>query len=184
MFASMFKLLFNKCEKKAQMAICAIEFEIAEVAIKDTKHLLSEINKLKKNVDNGGSCSVSEKNIINTIEILQDILSHLFLPSSMIGLNVFPNHLIDDSSVEYIDTKSEVNSIRKKYHTVLSTLVEYPNTKRIVNQINNLQCLFTWNIKPNNKKNVILRIWNKYGKYNLNISSSEFTLERYVSIEK
>jgi len=47
-------------------------------------------------------------------------------------------------------------------------------------QIKNLECLFAWNIKPNNENNFILLIQNKYGKYNLNIQSSEFTLEKYV----
>jgi len=49
-----------------------------------------------------------------------------------------------------------------------------------MNQIKNLECLFAWNIKPSNKNNFILFIQNKYGEYNLNIQSSELTLERYV----
>jgi len=49
-----------------------------------------------------------------------------------------------------------------------------------MNQIKNLECLFAWNINSNNENNLILLIQNKYGEYNLNIQSSEFTLERYV----
>jgi len=177
MFASMFKLLFNECEKKTKIATHAIEFKIAENTRKYVKELLTEIKKVNKNADNGDSCSVSKNNINDAIQILQDIL-HNFL-SAKSHLYAFPKYSNKGASVEHFDyTKCAIKSFGK--NRLVSALVKDPNTKRIVNQINNIQCLFTWNIKPNNKKNVILSIWNKYGEYNLNISSSEFTLERYV----
>jgi len=176
MFASMFKLLFNDCEKKIRIATHAIEFEIAENTRKYVKELLTEIKKVNKNADNGDSCSVSKNNINDAIQILQDILHHFL--SSISNLYAFPKYSNNGASVEHFDyTKCVINSFGK--NQLVSASVKDPNTKRIVNQINNLQCLFTWNIKPNDKKNVILWIWNKYGEYNLNISSSEFTLERY-----
>ncbi|XP_029344439.1 uncharacterized protein LOC100168220 isoform X2 [Acyrthosiphon pisum] len=177
MFVSMFKLLFNECEKKTKIARHAIEFEIAENTQKYVKELLTEIKKVNKNADNGDSCSVSKNNIIDAIQILQDILHHFL--SSKSHLHAFPKYSNKGASDEHFDyTKCATNSFGK--NRLVSALVKDPNTKRLVNQINNIQCLFTWNIKPNNKKNLILWIWNKYGDYNLNISSSEFTLERFI----
>ncbi|XP_022166150.1 uncharacterized protein LOC111030787 [Myzus persicae] len=178
MFALMFESLFNKCEKKAKVATHAIEFEIGENTRQIIRELLTEINKINKNVTNGDSSSESKNNMI-AIELLQDILSHsLFsLPSSLINVDDLPNNLKD--SVQNVgNIKSKLNSFGKKKQT--SAFVKDPNTEGILNQINDLQCLFTWNIIPNKKKNLILWIWNKYGEYNLNISSSEFTLERFI----
>ncbi|XP_060861971.1 uncharacterized protein LOC132939002 [Metopolophium dirhodum] len=177
MFTSMFKLLFNECEKKTKIATHAIEFEIAENTQKYVKELLTEIKKVNINADNGDSCSVSKNNIIDAIQILQDILHHFL--SSKSHLYAFPKYSNKSTLVEHFDyTKCAINSFGK--NRLVSALVKDLNTKRIVNQINNIQCLFTWNIEPINKKNVILWIWNKYGEYNLNISSSEFTLERFI----
>uniref|UniRef100_A0A2S2RB26 Uncharacterized protein n=1 Tax=Sipha flava TaxID=143950 RepID=A0A2S2RB26_9HEMI len=45
-----------------------------------------------------------------------------------------------------------------------------------------LQCPFTWNLESGVwKTNIIDHIKNKYGKYNMNISSITFSLEKYIS---
>jgi len=173
MFKSMFKSLFNKCEEKTKIVAQAIESEIVENTVKDIKELLTEI---KKNVYYEDNDSVSKNNLIDAIEILQDILHHsLFIMSN------FPKCLNNGTLVEHFDfTKCVTYSIGE--NLLVSDLAKDCDTKKIINQINNLQCLFTWKINPYSKKNIILWIWNKYGEYNLNISSPEFTLERYAHI--
>ncbi|KAL5239365.1 hypothetical protein ACI65C_006775 [Semiaphis heraclei] len=155
----------------------SIETEIVEITIKDTKELLTKIKKNSVYEDNG---SVSKNNLINAIELLQEILNRAnILNGSVSSMSNFPKCLNNGALVEHFDfTKCVTNSIVE--NQLVSSLAKDPNTKKIINRISNLQCLFTWNIKPNGKKNKIVWIWNKYGEYNLNISSTEFTLERFI----
>jgi len=168
----MFKSLFQKSFRKDKKELNTKESDLVDITKKNVENMLISLNEInvdvKENLDTSVSRSVSLDNIIDGIE-------------SMPFDN--PEYLNDSASVDnFDDTKSEVSSIGE--NQLATTTVEDSNIKKTLNQINSLECLFTWNIKPNNKKNVILWIWNNYGKYNLYISSSEFTLERYVSISK
>lgn len=166
MFASMYQTLLNKPEIKAKNVFVASEAGIVTISRKNVSDMLTKLDQINDSSDNGNSCSVSKDNITDAIDLLSIADSHT-------------EYFDDCASVEnFDDTKSEVSSIGE--NQLVSATVDDPNLKKILNQINNLQCLFTWDIKPNNKNNVMLRIQNKYGEYNLNISSSEFTLERYV----
>lgn len=163
MFASMFKSLFIKSGKKTKKETVTVETEFYEITKKNVEDMLTKLNEIdvKETLDNSISCSVSLDNIDDGIEAMP----------------------IDDTDPEYVndgaehidDTKSEVSSIGEN-QLVSDTVKEAKNST--VKQINSLQCLFTWNIKPNNNKNIIASIQNKYGEYNLNITSSEFTFER------
>ncbi|XP_025197328.1 uncharacterized protein LOC112596064 [Melanaphis sacchari] len=167
MFSSMFKSLFNKSDKKLQKKpIDCQPVLITKEEVKDMLISLNEIDTdLKEILDNGISCSVSLDNIDN-IESVPITDTH-------------QEYSNDSASVDdFDDSKSEVSYTEEnqlEFETVKN--VDKNNT---ANKINNLQCLFTWNIKSNNKKNIILLIQNKYGDYNLDISSFEFTFERYV----
>jgi len=160
MFASMFKTLLNKSEINAKKESIAEESETVKIISKDVKYMLNELDEIKDNSDN---FPVTKDDVTDAIELLSIVDNH-------------PEHLNDNASVEYFDdTKSEVSSIGENQIDVAT--IEDPGIKKTVNRINSLQCLFTWNVKPK-KKNLILHIRNKYGEYNLNISSSEFTLKR------
>jgi len=167
MFASMFKSLLNKSvidAKKETIAI-AVEDDTVIISRKDVENMLTELDEIKDNSDNDDNCSVTKDNVTDAIESLSIADYH-------------PEYLNDSASVDnFDDTKSEVSSIGENQLEV--TTFEDPNIKKTWNQINSsLQCLFTWNIKSKSKKNLILYIRNKYGEYNLNITSTEFTLER------
>ncbi|XP_027854457.1 uncharacterized protein LOC114133034 [Aphis gossypii] len=162
MFATMYKTLLDKSEMNAKKESIVEESETVKITSKDVKHMLNELDEIK---DNSDSCSVTKDDVIDAIESLSIIDNH-------------PEHLNDNASVEYFDdTKSEVSSIGENQIDVAT--IEDPNIKKTVNRINSLQCLFTWNVKSK-KKNFILHIRNKYGEYNLNLSLSEFTLERFI----
>jgi len=168
MFASMFKSLFKKSSKKCQTNSSSVESQLIEIAKNDVKDILISLNEIAVNdkeiLDNSLSCSVSLDNIIDGIEEIPIAENH-------------QEYFNDSASVDNFDeTKSEVSSIGENL-----LAVEHSDKNNTANEINNLQCLFTWNIKPNNKKNIILLIQNKYGDYNLDISSSEFTFERLVN---
>ncbi|XP_022176758.1 uncharacterized protein LOC111038033 isoform X2 [Myzus persicae] len=167
MFASMFKSVFNKSGKKAKKEV---ESELNKITKEDVKDILASLNEInvdgKDILDNNVSRSVSLDNIIDGIE-------------SMPIDDANPVDLNDSALVDnFDDTKSEVSSIGE--NQLSCEIVENSDKTNTANKINNLQCLFTWNLKANNKKNMISLIHNKYGEYNLNISSSEFTFERYV----
>lgn len=164
MFASMFKSFLNKSIIDANKETIGLEAETDKITRKDVEDMLTELDEVKDNSDNDDNCSVTKDNVIDAIELLSITDNH-------------PEYLNDIDFVENVDdTESEVSSIGENQLDV-ATVVN-PDIKRMLNQINSLQCLFTWNIKSTNKKNVILYIRNKYGDYNLNITSSAFTLER------
>ncbi|XP_025197325.1 uncharacterized protein LOC112596062 [Melanaphis sacchari] len=164
MFASMFKTLLNKSGIKKKSI--AAESEIVKIISKDVEHMLTELDEIKDNDDNDDNCSVTKDDVTDAIESLSIVDNH-------------PENFNDDASVDnFDDTKSEVSSIGENQIDIVT--VEDPTKKKTMNQINSLQCLFTWNVKSKNKKNLILHIRNKYGEYNLNISSTEFTLERFI----
>jgi len=56
--------------------------------------------------------------------------------------------------------------------------VEHTKETQLLNQIESLHCLFTWNLKPQKEQDVITHIKKKYGDYNLDTSVSEFTFVR------
>jgi len=170
MFASMFKSLFNKSGKKGKNVLITMDSDLFETTKKDVEDMLTSLNEIavdvKEILDNSVSRSVSLDNIIDGIESIPIDNTH-------------PDYLNDSASVEnFDDTKSEVSSIGE--NQLACETVENSNKTKTANKINSLQCLFTWNIKSSNKKNMILLIHNKYGEYNLNISSTEFTIERYL----
>jgi len=166
MFASMFKSLLNKSIIDAKKETIGLEAETVKITRKDVEDMLIELDEVKDNSDNDDNCSVTKDNVTDAIELLSITDHH-------------PEYLNDSDLVEnFDDTKSEVSSIGENQLDV-ATVVN-PDIKKTLNQINSLQCLFTWNIKSKNKKDLILYIRNKYGDYNLNITSSAFTLERWV----
>lgn len=171
MFASMFKSLFNKYDKKTIKEKKYSEAEIIEIKRyrEDVNKLLDNVielgDELKEDSAYSGSPSTSTNNLIDDFEVLS--IS-----------NNRSEYLNDEDSVDnFDDTQSEVSSIGENKQE----FVEDSNKKNIIKQINSLQCLFTWNIKPMHKKNVISLIQNRYGEYNLDISSPEFTFERFVN---
>lgn len=65
------------------------------------------------------------------------------------------------------------NTLINNRCTVSTTIVV------IEEQLKSLECPFTWNLEPDTwNKNIINRIENKYGKYNINISSIKFSFEK------
>jgi len=170
MFASMFKSLINESDKKGKKELINVESALFDITKNDVENMLTSLNEInvdvKENLDNSVSRSVSLDNIIDGIE-------------SMPIDNTHSEYLNDSASVDnFDDTKSEVSSIGE--NQVACETVENSKKTNTANKINSLQCLFTWNIKSNDKKNMILLIHDKYGEYNLNISSTEFTFERYI----
>lgn len=163
----MFKSLFDKSEKNPKIDKTESESEMVEITTQDVENLLIELNEIKNNSNNDtdNHCSLS-KDVTEAIDLL-----------SIADTN---SELSYDDLVDNIDdTESEVSSIGEN-NQESAKVAEDAAAIKTVNQINNLLCPFTWNIKPNKNKNIILLLQNKFGEYNLNISSSEFTFERYV----
>ncbi|CAH1732029.1 unnamed protein product [Aphis gossypii] len=149
------------------MGTLEMESEIVTTTKKGIEILLTESKKVENNSNNVEIDSVMKDDVAVAIESLSIV-------------DTIPEYLYDNDSSSSDDiiheTKNEVSSIGK--NQIVTATIKDPKT--IMSQIKNLECLFTWYIKPNNENNLILLIQNKYGEYNLNIQSSEFTLERYI----
>lgn len=176
MFASMFKTFFNKIDQSTIVEQYGLEPRNADrIGRDDVEKMLSQLDEIKENSSNcrGPLSTTSKDDIIESFESMSIVEADI-------------ENLVDDGGClvnHFDDTKSEVSSIGEKVDDLL--LVEDSEEKITINKINNLKCLFTWNIKsPVRKKNIILSIQNNYGEYNMDISSPEFTFERYTQIIK
>lgn len=167
MFASMFKSMFNKSKNKTEIQKIKLKQEICK---QDVEDMLTELGEFHESTDIDGDQSASKDSVI---EEAMDLLSITDICSEYL--------IVNESTNNFDDSKSEVSSIEENVKD--SAEVEDPEMKKMMNKVNNLQCLFTWNLKPNKKHNFILYIQNKYGEYNLDITSPEFTFERYLFYE-
>lgn len=164
MFSAMFKSLFTNVKNKQNDES---EFQIVNVTYKEEiESKLNELNEIKEKSDNGNNEYINKQDIIDTFEIMS------------IADSLADNDFKDNDSVSnFDDSKSEISSIGENTSSLKD---EGPDKKKTINQINTLQCLFTWNIKSNNRKNIIGLIKHTYGEYNLDISKPEFTFQRYI----
>ncbi|VVC40331.1 Hypothetical protein CINCED_3A024167 [Cinara cedri] len=163
MFTTMFKSLFINNKKKNDGSKCQIANNTYR---KEIESKLIGLNKILENSHNENSYSTNQHDIIDAIEVM-----------SITDTNIHDDWIDIGSVDNFDDSKSEISSIGENTKT---TQDMDSNKKKTVNRINSLQCLFTWNLKPNNGQNMILMIQNKYGEYNLDISLPEFTFKRFV----
>lgn len=162
MFATLFKSFFKKNNKNVQKLDSNADMVV--ISRQDVEEMLSRLNENEHYLDNGDDQSVSSDNIVETLDSLSIADAHL-------------DYVNDNgSTIQNDETKSEISSIENNSQEPVK--VEDPSVQKTVNQINSLQCPFTWNIKSNKQKDLISLIQNKYGEYNLDISSPEFTFER------
>lgn len=162
MFASLFKSFFKKNSKNVRKL--DLNSDTVLISKQDVEDMLTQLNENEDYSYNGDAQSVSSDNVAETLDLLSIDDTHL--------------DGVDDngSTIQNDETKSEISSVGQNAQE--SVKVEDPNVQKTINQINSLQCPFTWNIKPNKQKNLISFIQNKYGEYNLDISLPEFTFER------
>jgi len=169
----MFKTIFKNVNKNVKEGKKDLDQETIDIARLQIDHLLTETDNNDDNVieENASSCS-------NQLPSINDNVNESF---TLLSISDIPNEILNDSDLfdNFDDDKSDVSSVEENKPTNV-TEVDL-DKKKLINQIGSLQCLFTWNIKPKHKKNVILSIENNYGKYNLDISKPEFTFERYVT---
>lgn len=80
-----------------------------------------------------------------------------------------------------LNTEDNFNSISvHQYSNETIKQVQTTTNNNILDKINTLHCLFTWNLQTSPpKKDLISHIKRKYGNYNLDISLPVFTFERY-----
>lgn len=166
MFSTMFKSLFDNGNKQNNES----ENQIVNNAYrKEIESKLTELNEIG-NALNENYSQTNQHDIIDALEVV-----------SIADTNSYDD--IDVGSVDnFDDSKSEISSIGEiNVYTQTNKKVD-PDSKTLktINRINSLQCLFTWNLKANNRKNLILMIQKKYGEYNLDISLPEFTFQRYI----
>lgn len=155
MFAS-FKTLFKKINKNVKKS--EADFIFVETARQEVENMLTELDEAEERSVSGDARSVSTDNAADALDTLSvaDVRE-------------------DDVNNRLDDTKSEVGSAGG-YERVPAEVVD-GDLQKTVNKINSLQCPFTWNLKSNNRK-LISFVQNKFGEYNLDITSVEFSFER------
>ncbi|XP_050544978.1 uncharacterized protein LOC126907616 isoform X2 [Daktulosphaira vitifoliae] len=158
MFSSMFDSLFKKSKNTSKN----ISSEIVNIAREGVEKLLQELEK--SNVQNEPHVTSNIDSPYNEVVCLSQAMT--------INDN---DESIDSCSEIGNDSISEINS---EENNMPSSSDDYSQSD-ILKKLNDLQCPFTWNLKSN-KKHIIEHIENKYGKYNLDISSSKFTFERFI----
>lgn len=153
MFSSLFELFVkisnNQDEKKQNDDFGK---KANKITLKNLDNMLMLLNEIKDDSSN------------NSIENI--------VPANPKISSVNKNHL-EDLTIDYDfnDTKS--------YMSIQSnSLVEDFFPKKILNQIESLQCLFTWKLKSQKEQDLVTHIQKKYGDTNLDISVPEFTFVR------
>lgn len=159
----MFATLFQTFLKETDVDVKKYEVDSKSVGI--TKQQVEDMLAKLDETPDGDAQSVSSNNA-GALESLS------------IAVTQEDNAYDAGSLGHFDDTKSEVSSVGENKQN--SVKIADSSLQKTINQINSLQCPFTWNLKANKRKNLISLIENKYGEYNLDISSAEFTLERYL----
>lgn len=153
MFSSLFELFVkasNNQDKKKQNENS--EKKTNKTTLQNLDNMLMLLNEIKDE-----SCNNSIENIV---------------PANS-KILIYKNHL-DDLSIDY-----DFNNIKSYNSDVGSnSLVEDASSKKIQNQVESLQCLFTWKLKSQRDQDLVTHIKKKYGDYNLDISVPEFTFVR------
>lgn len=162
MFASMYKSLFNQSEMENDK----LDPELVVKTRQNVENLLTDLYDVNDTLNDDDSNSTSNDTSLEAIELSL--------------ANIHLEYLNDNDSVDNFDDSENDTSLVSN-NKPETAQIENSDNKRLINQINSLQCPFTWNLKRNHSKFMISRIKNKYGEYNLDISSQEFTFERLVS---
>jgi hypothetical protein len=119
---------------------------------------LSQCDQVNESSENDTKPSKTFENFFKLFIVLDKHLNELIDQSTEDKLNYISGSLYSDEQINV-----------KKYN-----LLE----KTILNKINSMDCLFTWDL-PMSKKDLISHINKKYGDFNLDISTPVFTFERY-----
>lgn len=142
------------------------------------KSLVNVSNKQNKNNSESKQNSIehTRQNIDNVFKLLNEIeddnSTKNIVVSKVVPLEINTKDLSVGSDL--------VNNINdsKSIENTKQVPVEQTTETQLLNQIESLHCLFTWNLKTKKKQDIITHIKNKYGNYNLDISVTEFTFVR------
>lgn len=142
------------------------------------KSLVNVSNKQNKNNSGSKQNSIehARHNIDNVLKLLNEIeddnSTKNIVVSKVVPLEINTKDL--SVSSDLVNNKNDSKSIENTKQVP----VEQTTETQLLNQIESLHCLFTWNLKTKKKQDIITHIKNKYGNYNLDISVTEFTFVR------
>lgn len=142
------------------------------------KSLVNVSNKQNKNNSDSKQNSIehTRQNIDNVLKSLNEIendnSTKNIVVSKVVPLEINTKDLSVGSDL--VNNKNDSKSIENTKQVPVEQIME----TQLLNQIESLQCLFTWNLKTKKKQDIITHIKNKYGNYNLDISVTEFTFVR------
>lgn len=164
-------LIFKKCcNSKSVKPDEAIPVRNPKKIIKE---LLSELDVVNDLDEHDDRIFITDKHFAS----LSVIDSHNNIKESVI--EIFES---DQETIENFNSSDNIKNKMNKVEDVLDATVIINNrcTKITEIHLKSLQCPFTWDLEPNVwGKNIVNRIENKYGKFNMKMDSSlDFSFER------
>jgi len=156
------------------------------------KSLVSSFSKLKTSAEEQNTYQTASKTNRQTIENARMLLNGVVEESNNDSMVVISSKesLLNSPSLEglsisynsqnsFDDTNNKTIGVEKN---IQKPLVDNHKKDELFNQIKSLHCLFTWNLKPQTKQNIISLIKNKYGSNDLDLlkylPTPEFTFVR------
>lgn len=142
------------------------------------KSFVNVSNKQNKNNSESKQNSIehAKQNIDNVLKLLNEIEDDNSTKNIVVSKEVPLEINTKDLSVgsDLVNNKNDSKSIKNTKQVPIEQTTE----TQLLNEIESLHCLFTWNLKMKKKQDIITHIKNKYGNYNLDISVTEFTFVR------
>ncbi|XP_060853539.1 uncharacterized protein LOC132931653 [Rhopalosiphum padi] len=140
--------------------------------------MFSSMFKSLVNVSNKQNSIEHKRQNIDVLKLLNEIeddnSTENIVVSKVLPLEISTKDL--SISSDLVNSKNDFKSIEQKKQVPVEQIKE----TQLLSQIKSLHCLFTWNLKPQKKQDIITHIKNKYGNYNLDISVTEFTFVRFI----
>lgn len=161
MFFALYNQLLLKLDSSNHFN-CQVSSETVKITSRSIEIFLSQCDQINESTENDTKPAKTFENYFKLFIVFNKHLNKLIDLSTEDWLNFISRSLYSDEQI-----------IVKNYNLL---------KKSILNKINSMDCLFTWDL-PMPKKDLISHIKKKYGDSNLDIKAYptlDFTFERYL----
>lgn len=167
MFTALHGQLVSKCAVRENDCTARVSLETVKITNQNISMILSHLDSV-----NGITpmTNVDTNRLPSTLKYSVKLLS--VLDKSL-------DHLIDNEDILNRISGHRYNDKSEPIQWVLNKRVGRNRGYKIVDHVQSLRCLFTWDIERPSNKDLITSIKRKYGDYNLDISLPVFTFEKF-----
>ncbi|XP_050543407.1 uncharacterized protein LOC126906699 [Daktulosphaira vitifoliae] len=171
----MFWSFFLKCSKKKsskyKVSKKSAELNDVKQIVKDILLNLKEENPSEVNLRGSMTLQDNSFNILSVVDPYHDFI------------NSFLNESEEEDLIQEDEPTTMANEVHVMENIESNLLSINSNYKQnIKHRLKSLECPFTWHLEPNKwNHDIIYRIENKYGFIGMDISTADFSIEKYVS---